>query len=358
MEYYISITYNCNLRCSYCSSKRILSPSKELILTNDKMDELIKYISKNNHTQKDLVIFFGGEPLLEYQIIDKFIKRASYLNLDYGLYTNGLLLDNIPLNILQSMNVIFVSVDGDKKSHDKHRGLGTYEKIINNLKTIKPKIDGFILGRITVEEETNIFNSATNIMNYVDGVYWQIVNKPKFNDKDVFINNYKKYIIQLFDFWLYNFKRGKILNIIPFQAIISSLVFNYARGGLSFRCGAGSSFQTIDIYGNIYWCDEYMGDPRGIVGRINGSKPNLLYENHKDIFEDCEKCKISDICLGRCKKCLKEYPKEQIRVYCDLSIFLVETIIVHINEIEKVIKSKNHDLKSLYNAPRCTEEIP
>jgi radical SAM protein with 4Fe4S-binding SPASM domain len=327
-------------------------------MTNGQIDRIIEYIEKNTNGQNHSVVFFGGEPLLEYKLIDRFVKKASNLKLSYILYTNGLLLNIIPNKILEPINTIIVSVDGDRDAHEKHRGLGTYERVIENLRLTKDNLDSFFIGRITAEEETNIFKSVTNILDSVDAVYWQIVNKPVFNNPNTFIKKYKNDLKDLFDFWFLNFENGKIYNIIPFQAVISSLLFRYGNDGLSFRCRAGSSLQVIDIDGSIYWCDEYIGDPKGIIGNINGGLPIMAYENHKDIFQDCKECNVSDICLGRCKKVLKEYPINIIRVYCELTKYLVEIITTRIDDINYIIMKNNYKLDNLYNVPYCTEEIP
>ena len=327
-------------------------------MTIDQMDRTIQYIQKNINGQNNSVVFFGGEPLLEYKLINEFIKKTSKLNLSYILYTNGILLNSIPLYILKPIRTIIVSVDGDRESHEKHRGSGTYDKVIHNLESIKPNLDSFFIGRITAEEETNIYNSVTNIIDYVDAIYWQIVNKPKFNNSLAFINNYKINLQRLFNFWLYHFKNGKCYNIIPFQSIISSLLFDYRNDGLSFRCRAGSSLQVMDIEDNIYWCDEYIGDPKGIIGNINSSGPNMPYESHRDIFPDCKKCQISNICLGRCKKVLKEYPTDVIRIYCELTRYLVNIITEKIDDVNNIIINRKYSLESFYNVPYCTEEIP
>ncbi|MFI5331168.1 MAG: SPASM domain-containing protein, partial [Desulfobaccales bacterium] len=163
---------------------------------------------------------------------------------------------------------------------------------------------------------------------------------------------------RLFDYWLSYFEHGKILNVVPFQAIISSILFNHQNDGLSFRCRAGSSLQVIDIDGKIYWCDEYIGDENGIIGDITGKKPILKYEDCKIIFDDCINCNISSICLGRCKKCLKEYSDDTIRIYCNLTKYLIEIILAKIIHIKDIIKIRDYKLKDIYNVPFCTEEIP
>jgi len=263
MEYSVYITYKCNLRCSFCYVKKKISLYDTPTLTDEHIEQIIKYISTNKNGQKDRVMFFGGEPLIDYEIIKKFINKSGGLNLSYGIYTNGLLLNSVPLDFLKLLDIFLISIDGDKKAHEKYRGQ-TYKKIVGNIKKIKPKLDSLIIGRVTVTEETNIYKSVKSLINDVDAVHWQIVNKPQFNDTEKFINNYRTDIKELFDFWLFNFKRDKLLNIIPFQAIIASLIFNYPKNNWSFRCGTGSELQTIDIDGNIYYCDEYVGNKKAL----------------------------------------------------------------------------------------------
>jgi len=352
-------TYKCNLSCSFCYAKDFFRNTKKSTLTDAQINNIIKYISIRNKKTNDIIAFFGGEPLMEYQIIDNFIKKTKNLNIEYAVYTNGLLLNSVPLELLNSINVLFVSVDGDKKAQEYYKGKCTYDKVINNLKILKPKSNSFIIGRITADEETNIYISVTNLLHYTDAVHWQIVNKPEFKNKELFIKNYKKGIEMLFEYWLSQFRKDKILKIIPFQAIIASLIFNYRKNAKSFRCNAGSDLQTIDIDGNIYWCDEHVGNTDMSIGNItNRQYVNLQYQKHTHMFEDCKYCEFSKLCLGRCKKCLLEYSDQQNRAYCELTIHLIKTILKNIDEIKDIVEKNNYTLEQFFNGPYCTEEIP
>jgi len=322
------------------------------------MSRIINYISKDNSDKEKIITFLGGEPLFDYEIIGKFINKTNNFGWLYSMYTNGLLLNHTPLNILKLFDIILISIDGDKKAQEKYRGKGTYQKVIDNIKLIKPKIKAATIGRITVTEETNIFKSVTNLLKHVDFVHWQIVNVHKFDDTNRFINKYEKDIEKLFHFWLSNLKNGKLLNIIPFQAIVASLIFYYPKHKFSFRCGAGRKLKIINMDGNIYWCDEYVGNKKGLVGDINDSSPKLAYKKHTDLFKDCKKCEVSNICRGRCRRCLVEYSINQIRNYCKLTKYLVEIIYRHKKDINLILRDKNYNLKRFYNIPDCTEEIP
>ncbi|MGA2585649.1 MAG: radical SAM protein [Candidatus Aminicenantales bacterium] len=361
MEYYIFLTYNCNMRCTYCLAKEVLSNDQKLNLSRKRIEEIIKYIIKEKDKNEETrVVFFGGEPLLKPKIMGEFIRRLSPINASFAVYTNGLLLDRVPLSVLNSLDVILVSLDGDQKAHEKYRGKGTYKVIIDNIKKMKPQLYSTVIGRITVEEETDIYSSANNILKEVDAVYWQLVNKPSFENKEKFIVNYKKGVSELFDLWLDHFKKGEILKIIPFQVIVSSLVFDYNNNGKSFRCGTTNHYKAIGLDGSIYICDEYIGSEKGILGNINNGTQNMPEETHEDIFEDCRKCEVTNICLGRCRKCLLEYSVDQKRVYCELTKYLITTINQHIDEIKEIAGLRNYSIDDIYGdgLRGVTEEIP
>jgi radical SAM protein with 4Fe4S-binding SPASM domain len=322
------------------------------------MDEIIRYIAQNKNGGKDSVVFFGGEPLLEYQVIDEFVRKSASMNLSYLMYTNGLLLNHVPPNTFQALDTIFISIDGDSRSHDRHRGEGTYQRIVENLRDMRPKVKSRLVGRITAEEETNIYVSVMNILEDVDAVHWQIVNKPEFKDPARFIDNYCKNLTDLFDFWLSGLRNGTVYNIVPFQAVASSVVFGYKKGDHSFRCNCGHSFQAIDIDGSIYWCDEFVGNPEGVIGNVGTGTAQMSHESHKSMFEDCRYCRVSDICLGRCKKCLMNYSPKHIRNYCRMSTFLIDTILDRKDEIENIIRVSGYSMDAFYPLAGFTEEIP
>ena len=357
MEYYVYITHNCNTRCSYCCSSRVIS-SVKCNITSRHIDRIIQYIIENLGEEPDLLMMSGGEPLLRPDIIHEILDKTEGLNLTRMTLTNGILLDRVPLDLLNRFDAILVSMDGDRNSHELHRGRGTYDRIVSNLQNLKHRLKPTIIGRGTLEEESDVFSSVTNMLPITDAVYWQIVSKPRFRKPDPFIASYEQGIEKLVKFWLNGLRQGKHLRIIPFIAIVSSLVFGYKRNGVSFRCGAGWNLQVIDIDGAIYWCDEYIGEPKGVIGNLYGKKPTLIYEPHYEIFKECRSCPVTDICLGRCKKCLKEYTSEHNRIYCRLTRKLIDTLTQHIDEIKSLIEEQGYTLDTFYDVPRCTEEIP
>ena len=77
-------------------------------------------------------MFFGGEPLLEFDLIRRLMlyarERAAFLNLQeklgFSITTNGTLLTEEMAVLFQQQGFNYLlSVDGDKESHDAHRHL-------------------------------------------------------------------------------------------------------------------------------------------------------------------------------------------------------------------------------------------
>jgi uncharacterized protein len=102
--------------------------------------------------------FYGGEPLLEIQLIEKIMeytrkrfreeKLTDIFNLQFSMTTNGALLKAEILDIIVKHNVsVCVSLDGPQVEHDKFRlsgnGKGTWSIIMENLEELRSKYPGY-----------------------------------------------------------------------------------------------------------------------------------------------------------------------------------------------------------------------
>jgi len=358
MEYSLYLSYRCNLRCPFCYVVDKLDSKKEKRVDDKTLDKIANYIKKNN-AKKDGVFFYGGEPLVDYDVINKLLIKTKDLKLTRGIYTNGILLDKVPLNFLKKFDFIFVSIDGNKKVHEKYRGKGNFNKVLKNVSNLKSKLKNTIfVARGTTTEEINIYSSVTNLLKHFDVIHWQIVNKPKFIDGKKFVKNYQKNINKLFNFWLDNFRNGKNIGIIPFQAVIVSVFFNYPNNNLSFRCGAGHDLQVIDYDGNVYYCDEAVGNCDAKIGDVN-SKIIMDEKSCDEVFKQCNDCEVVDLCRGRCRKNLEKYSIKHNQEYCQMTKALIDVVLKNKAEIQAIINEKKLSLLDIYPfSESSAEEIP
>lgn len=362
MEYILFLTYRCNLNCAYCFAKNYVQSESlhNCTLSQEMANRICKYIETDistNNRKDNSIVFFGGEPTLVPEIISLIMSNTEHLQTRYSIYTNGLLLEQMPADILGRLQTILVAIDGDIECHEHYKPKGSYERIVQQVSNIRKKTNAQLIARITMEEETNIDLSVSNLLPHFDYVHWQIVNKESFNNSALLLENYKNNVGSLFNKWLQFLREGIVLNIVPFNRIVHSMLTkDYSH---SFRCGCGNSTQAIDVNGNIYLCDEYIEDPESSVGNISEGRHNCItYKSHYDIFPACRTCDVSEICKGRCRKCLETRSVSQIQNYCNLTKILLYMIRDSISEITDCLMKHNIPLAALAKEIYKTEIIP
>ncbi|MEM0465718.1 MAG: IMP dehydrogenase [Candidatus Pacearchaeota archaeon] len=177
MHYHILLTEKCDSECKYCYKKSLNEFDNKL---NKKfkfdfsepenfsvdLKKLKKFIEKDKEA---VIIFYGGEPLLEIEIIKKIIEN---INVPYRIQTNGKNLNKLPFKYLKKIKKILVSIDGNRKRTDYNKGEGTYDKIIKNLNLIKKKgYRGEIIARMTISQEFPDKGKLSNVIyQYIGGL--------------------------------------------------------------------------------------------------------------------------------------------------------------------------------------------
>lgn len=154
-ELIFKVTDECNLRCKYCVYSDHYPYTTSYGKTNMKFDvaqKAIDYYMESIARQEKLfpgkrpfIAFYGGEPLMNFQLIRECI---SYVRQNYGEYnvyftitTNGLLLRDPEIcEFLKENNVIIcLSLDGYEENHDRNRvklnAAPTYQEILSIVRT-------------------------------------------------------------------------------------------------------------------------------------------------------------------------------------------------------------------------------
>lgn len=118
----LEVTSSCNLRCRHC----LQSDYSPVFMSLDKARWIIGTVSKSHIFEISLI---GGEPLMHPQICE-IMECASKENLAVGLTTNGTLIDNHHIKVMEKMEnlSVAVSIDGGEYDHDYIRGKGSFNK--------------------------------------------------------------------------------------------------------------------------------------------------------------------------------------------------------------------------------------
>ena len=128
------LTYNCNLRCKMCPFWKRTSQDSSL----EQEKAILRQIYNSGACG---VAFEGGEPLLRRDLVD-ILAFSRSLPLHTSLITNGTLLEARIDEIAPYINgVVYVSLDGLKKTHDSIRGVdGCFKKSVRGIEAAKEKV--------------------------------------------------------------------------------------------------------------------------------------------------------------------------------------------------------------------------
>ena len=148
----IAPTLECNFKCPYCYECKGEEKSHNK-MTLDIENKIIEFVAKKVTNSKKLsIVWYGGEPLLAFDIIVRMsnmlieICKQNGVEYEASMITNGYLLDTVTIEDLKKIKIqsLQITLDGNEKIHDSKRMLknneGTYNKIIKNLKLIQRDI--------------------------------------------------------------------------------------------------------------------------------------------------------------------------------------------------------------------------
>lgn len=348
----LNVTNNCNMKCTYCiygnlyNDRRKRSPGFMSLDTAKRAVDLLFKYSKNS--DKANIGFYGGEPLVNFDIIKDTVKYAQEKNdnngsknLVFHMTTNGTLLDKDKIKWAIDNKVrLLISFDGPKEIHDRYRtfnnGKGTYDLIINNLLNIRNMDEHYyrmnvdfnmvIAPPVNLKKILNycnnhdIFNNGYNFkgIEYDDKDYFKILNEDYKSSYEyqsiIFVMRYMKYYISNNlnnnqKRWLKN-----TLDSLYVKCIVEREIFNQFNKSLIVNiCNIGVTRSFISTDGFIYPCERVKQFNYLKIGDVyNGFYNSLLYgtKNYEIInayFEiiesECINCWAYRFCSAR--SCIK-----------------------------------------------------
>ena len=354
MNFFVTLTMACDLECRYCYGEvcDCFDDFEDGIAVDYDIPETITYetsaLSKFIAKDKDaVVIFYGGEPLLELEKMKEMIDTLPAKT--FLLHTNGTKLDEVPAEYLKRLHTISISIDGDRKLTDYYRGDGVYDLIAKNAAIAREKgFSGEIIARMTVQEETDIYESVMHLFENpdfcFDSVHWQLnalfwrndYQKRKATFPEWVDSNYNPGIQKLADEWVGRMKtKGIVLNMYPFVNIMNSLLQNKKT---HLRCGAAWTEYNVQTDGKLSPCPVMSGMSDYYAGDIFNGRPNQLRVIH--VSGECLKCDILEICGGRClyANATMKWGVEGFKEVCKTVRFLVNILKEKQPEIRELIE--------------------
>ena len=323
----VKVASRCNLNCTYCyvynmgDNSYKLQPKFMSIETIKKIFERIKSHCLNNGLKDFLIIFHGGEPLLagldfykNFIEIGKSVLKND-ITIDYGMQTNGVLLDyNLAVELKKLKIQVGISIDGTEGSNNKnriyHNNKGSYTEIINGFNIIKEvygdKLANCICVIDTDESPFDVYKHFKEIGARSVHFLFPDNNFKNTNYED--IPKVGEWLVLMFDLW-YNDSDLNKPSIRPLTDLIG-LILGYEKYSEIFGKGKNNTL-VIETNGDIETTDSLKICGDGFTKtKLNvennefdeiyksSNLAKQYYNGHDDLCTTCKNCFLEEICGG------------------------------------------------------------
>lgn len=316
----LHIAHDCNLRCEYCfaSTGDYGVGRKRMSLETGK--KAIDFLIEKSLDRKNLELdFFGGEPLMNWEVVKEIVlyarerEKECGKNFRFTITTNGLLLSDDKIDFInQEMSNVVLSIDGRKEVNDRMRkrvdGTGSYDKITEAFKKLVDKRgdkEYYVRGTYT---KYNL-DFSDDVLHLYELGFDQISVEPVMADPKMpyaiterdLPKIFKEYEI-LADKLQKVYEKGKFVNFFHFMLDLDQgpCAIKRLRG-----CGCGNEYVAITPDGDIYPCHQFVGIDDFKMGNLDDKTFN---EDMKAVFAgshvyskpECKKCWAKFYCSGGC----------------------------------------------------------
>ena len=332
----LHVAHDCNLRCRYCFASTGDFKQGRSLMSFETAKRAIDFLIEKSANRKNLEVdFFGGEPLLNFEVVKDVVKYARQKgkqfnkNFRFTITTNGLLLNSKNIEYLnENMSNVVLSLDGRENVNNKMRvnlkGEGSYQIIIKNIKEFVEKRkekDYFVRGTFT-KHNLDFFKDFVSLYeNGFKNISIEPVVCSKDEDYAIFEEDlpfiFKEYE-KIAEFIIKENEKGNNLNFFHFNIDLNQgpCVVKRLRG-----CGSGCEYVAVSPEGDIYPCHQFVGKSCWNMGNLFKNNFNEELKNnfsHMNLLnkKECEKCWAKYYCSGGCNANNYKFSKTLLEPYC------------------------------------------
>lgn len=317
------LTEACNMSCSYCYvPEKIRSlPKMDKFLAHSIINKLLEYRDKHWKNVTVNVIFHGGEPMLNKELLYEIVEEWRDEKITFGVQTNGTLINEEDIMFFKKHNIdVGISIDGpSSRYHDIQRfyinGIGTFKRVDEVLKMFKSYKTP--VGAIVTVTKHNV-NALRDMLRYLLS---HEVESALFNPVSPSVPNAYKLtpsieaLITSYRYLSYDLvnmnQLESRLTIKNIESLIIALITTNMRvlACDASPCGAARLLLVVTSEGDVFPCSEFVAFPEFRLGNIlKHSIEDLLMRGpaiklrsrRVEEITDCCSCPYGLICGANC----------------------------------------------------------
>ncbi len=317
------LSQDCNLNCHYCYTRHSGNIQKKNMSEEVARAAVDLLFQESNNIDKPAISFYGGEPLLRFDLMKTIIPYANrkaeeyHKSVKFSMTTNGTLLTDEVIDFLTENKVnTMVSFDGPQDIHDKNRiftdGSGTFERVFPAFNKLKKKADG--TRTISVMRSFNtpmkdiaqslldLGSTDFNIFPAISGGGQLIIpydNGDSGNNDN--IDLYNKQFEEMVVFFLDKGMLSQDKPPVDFSWFFQILDKKEKR---EINCSAAYMRLAVDADGYILPCDHFIGETTFYMGNVLTGPDWNFRETFKQMravnSKTCGICWARNLCGGWC----------------------------------------------------------
>ncbi|MCF0134994.1 MAG: thioether cross-link-forming SCIFF peptide maturase [Lachnospiraceae bacterium] len=316
----LHVAHTCNLNCSYCFASQGKYHGDRAIMSYEVGKQALDFLVANSGTRRNLEVdFFGGEPLMNWQVVKDLVRYARSIeeaagkNFRFTLTTNGVLLDDEVNEFLnKEMSNVVLSLDGRKEVHDRFRvdyaGNGSFDKIVPKFQKLVESREGknyYMRGTFTHANP----DFMKDIRTMLDLGFTELSMEPVVcaasdpsalteEDKGIVLQQYE----EMADLLLERYAEGRPFTFYHYMIDLTGGPCVYKRIS---GCGSGTEYMAVTPWGDLYPCHQFVGEEAYKLGDIwNGvtNKETQAEFASCNVYarKECADCWARLYCSGGC----------------------------------------------------------
>jgi MoaA/NifB/PqqE/SkfB family radical SAM enzyme len=275
----VDLTTKCNLGCSWCIDKYVLSDKE---IPEKRMNDLLDEFKKQGI--RSIVYFGGGEPMM-YDKIDRILRKTYNLGIDYAINTNGIMLERALETIADTCSWVRISLDASSKDAYKnlHNGKNYFKKVISNIEILNKKKKGTV-GTSFVVMENNVdemFKTAKLVKkigcDFIQFKPAYVPNEENTRSLNAYVRSFNEKIkkelkkaIKLENSKFSILITGSMNTLLNNQPVNQKKSYSY--------CAAQQFIPLITPHG-VYVCPNLRGSKKGKIGDISNNSFEQVWKS-------------------------------------------------------------------------------
>ena len=316
----LHIAHTCNLDCSYCFASQGKYHGERALMSLEVGKRALDFLIENSGTRRNLEVdFFGGEPLMNFEVVKELVAYARTRekecgkNFRFTLTTNGMLIDDDVIEFAnrECSNVV-LSLDGRKEIHDRfrvdHTGRGSFDTIVPKFQKLVEARGGknyYMRGTFTHANPDFLKDIEVMLsLGFRELSMEPVVCAPDdpsaltAEDLPIVMEQYEK----LAELMLKCHREGNPFTFYHYMIDLSGGPCIYKRIS---GCGSGTEYMAVTPWGDLYPCHQFVGEEKFKLGNVFDGVDNHEIQGEFEACNvyarpECADCWAKLYCSGGC----------------------------------------------------------